>query len=185
MTAPNDHTPPNMIPPPGHGPFTGTVKDWPLWFVRHNFTIGTYDVQSYRIVYAGFPYTSDGPRPSLASVLERYHATHGQLYGNWRISIANFPPPAELEWVSKDGTSHHATADMAEIFRDKLIRHNVPREEVLETASIPDPGIVLEIDDRTVNVYMTAFIPTKHLQIPGNAHSDFRDDLIKVYSKTY
>src|SRR3546814_1779688 len=44
MTSAHDPSPagsdavsPNMVPPPGHGPFTGTVADWPLWFVRPEF----------------------------------------------------------------------------------------------------------------------------------------------------
>jgi hypothetical protein len=32
---------------------------------------------------------------------------------------------------------------------------------------------------------MSAFIPTKHLQIPGNQRSAFRDDVVLVETYTY
>ena len=41
-----------------------------------------------------------------------------------------------VAWVSKDGSSHHATVDIGDIFKDRLIRHNVPREEIREGMSI-------------------------------------------------
>src|SRR3546814_10216423 len=93
-------------------------------------------------------------------------------------SVANFPPPAIVTWRSKDGVPHRAEIDIGEIFSDKLIRHNLAREEISETASIAHPGIILEVNDRTINVYMRARISTKALQIPGNKYSDYRDDLI-------
>ena len=47
------------------------------------------------------------------------------------------------------------------------------------------PGIILEVNDRTINVHMRAIIATKELQKAGNKHSDFRNDLIKVFSQSY
>src|SRR3546814_14273196 len=86
----------------------------------------------------------------------------------FRSSIANFPPAAIGTRRSKDGTPHHAEVDIGDIFKDRLIRHNLQREEISETSSISHPGIILEVNDRTINVYMRARIPTKELQIPWN-----------------
>src|SRR3546814_3152708 len=55
-------------------------------------------------------------------------------------SIANFPQPAIVTWRSKDGTPHHAEVDIGDIFKDRLIRHNLQREEISETSSISNPG---------------------------------------------
>jgi hypothetical protein len=101
--------------------------------------------------------------------------------------IANFPPPATVTWRSKDGSSHEAEIDIGEIFRDELIRHHVSKEDLPAStlASEHAPGIILEVNDRTIKVYMRAHISTKELQEPGNSHSDFRDDLIKVFSRSY
>ena len=74
---------------------------------------------------------------------------------------------------------------MSEIFKDGLIRHNLQREEIANTTNMFVPDIILEVNDRTMNVYMRAHISTKALQEPGNKYSNFRNDLIKIYSKNY
>src|SRR3546814_4107965 len=100
-------------------------------------------------------------------------------------SGANLPPTAIVTWRSKDGVPHRAEIDIGEIFSDKLIRHNLAREEISETASIAHPAIILEVNDRTINVYMRARISHKALQIPGTNYSHYHNDLIKVFSRTY
>lgn len=180
----SDAVPPNMVPPPGHGPFTGTVADWPLWFVRHDFGVSTYSTRGCKVVYNDFVFVDEAD-----DVLQSSSEAIGAKYpNNMRASyssVANFPPPAIVTWRSRDGTPHRAEIDIGEIFKDKLIRHNLARAEILESASIPHPGIILEVNDRTINVYMRARITTKALQIPGNKYSDYRDDLIRVFSRTY
>jgi len=101
------------------------------------------------------------------------------------LGIRNFPPPAVVTWRSKDGTPYQAEVDMGAIFKDELILHEVPKEDVLEDSSVGDPAIILEVNDRTINVYMKAFIPTKSLRTPGNPNSDYRNDLILAYTRTY
>lgn len=179
MTAPNDHIHSGAGSSPGD--FDNTAGNWPLRFLRHDFSSQCFNTRDCTISYANFPHHWDEPQGSWQS----YGYDHKNFFQSAELSIANFPSPAVLDWISKDGNSHHATVDMAEIFKDRLIRHNVPRDEVKEGVSIGNPTIALEVDDRTVNVYMIAHIPTKHLQIPDNKYSDFRSDMIKVYSKTY
>ena len=180
----SEAVPPNMVPPPGHGPFTGTVADWPLWFVRHEFGVSTYSTYGCKVVYNNFVFV-DEPDDELQSSSEAIGAKYPNNMSASYSSVANFPPPAVVTWRSKDGEPHRAEVDIGEIFKDKLIRHNLAREEISETASIAHPGIILEVNDRTINVYMRARISTKELQIPGNRYSDYRDDLIRVFSRTY
>jgi len=68
----------------------------------------------------------------------------------------------------------------------EIARHHVPREEVLDLPDgelTIDPLILLEINDRTIRVYMRTYIPTKHFQIQGNPYSNSRSELI--LAKTY
>ena len=74
---------------------------------------------------------------------------------------------------------------MAQIFKDQLILHNLKRDEISVNASGITPGIILEVNDRVINVYMRAFIPTKDEQRPGHPHSNYRDDVVKAFSQTY
>src|SRR3546814_11213410 len=99
--------------------------------------------------------------------------------------MCQFPAPSSVSWRSKSVKPSQAEVDFGDSFKERRIRHNRQREEISETASISQPGRILEVNERTINVYMRARIPTKELQIPGNKYSDFRNDLIKVFSRTY
>ena len=174
-------TPPELVPPPGHGPYTGTVADWPLWFYQHSFGAHCFDTQRCEVLYAGLGHGSDEPSPSFAS----YGRDRNELLSAGQLGIRNFPPPAVVTWQSKDGAGHRAEIDMGEIFKDRLIRHNVPREKILEDSGMGDPEIIVEVDDRTINVYMAAMIPTTAEQIPGNKYSRARTDLVLAWTHTY
>ena len=101
------------------------------------------------------------------------------------LDIANFPAPAEATWRAKDQSEHRASVDLGAIFADGLIRHEVAREDVAEGVSLNDPEIILEVNDRTINVYMRSMIPLKRPLDPANPNSNFRADLVRVYSQTY
>jgi hypothetical protein len=164
------------------GSYSNVNPEWPLKFRAHYFGAHCFDTQHCEILYRGFSHGADsGPSPSIAS----YGRPLEKLLSAGRGPIPNFPPPAKVTWQSQDGMPHEAEVDIGEIFKDQLIRHNVAREDATDIPTSGMPGIILEVNDRTINVYMRAIIATKELQKPGNPHSDFRNDLIKVFSKTY
>lgn len=168
----------NAAPPANADP--RIVADWPLRFMRHNFGIATYAVQECLVVYANRPHTS-GPRPALEDVhpnsLKAKTANH--------LMIRNFPPPAVVKWKSRDGTPLEAEVDIGEIFKDELVVHETPREEMSEYTPMVNPDVIMEINDRTINVYMKAFISLKAPRIPGNRYSNSRSDLVLAWSRTY
>ena len=66
--------------------------------------------------------------------------------------------------------------------------HEVPEDEIKEQAfkgPVPSPSIYLEVNDRTISIYMKVLIPTRHEQIPGDENSHFRSDVVNAWSKTY
>lgn len=159
----------------------------PLRFTSHNFEAKVYNTQRCRVVYDNHEFAPQavdaptGPPPS-ADYREQW------AYAFF-IGIRNFPKPAHVTWTSKDGTAHEADVDIAEIFRNGRVLYKVPDHEF-----VPDmypqglflnPSIYLEVNDRTINVYMKALIPTRHLQIPGDEYSDARDDVILAWTHTY
>lgn len=158
------------------------TTEWPLKFTQHNFGAHCFDTIGCRITYSGFVHGVDRD-DEVSPPVSSYRAKHEQLLSAGHIARRNFPEPAKVHWRSKDGVSHEAEVDIGEIFKDRVVRHHVPRDEI--HGDLGDPDIILEVNDRTINVYMRAFVPTKTLQVPGNKYSGFRDDLILVWTKTY
>ena len=176
-------TPRNVPPVSGDGPSSGLVVEWPLRFFAHNFDASCYSTYGCKVKYGNYRRIDrdDELKLSSASIGDKYP---GNLSAGWG-PIRNFPPPATVTWRSRDGTSLHAEIDMAEIFKDQLVLHNLRREEVSVKTSGIVPGIILEVNDRTINVYMRAFISTKEEQRPGHPHSNYRNDPVKAFSRTY
>jgi hypothetical protein len=164
---------------------TGTLvpNEFPLRFKKHNFEAHCYNAIGCSVFYAGVYQIKNEPlEVSPAPRVADYQRYWG---GALHIGIDNFPAPVRLEWKSLDGIAHRAEIDIGAIFKDQIILHDVSELEIPAGARIIPPSILLEVDDRTVRVYMKARIPTRQPQIPGNRHSDFRDDLILAWSGTY
>ncbi|WP_413623969.1 hypothetical protein [Luteibacter sp. Lutesp34] len=155
---------------------------WPLKFKEHTFRVVCYSTQLCKVWYAHAWSIRDKPTPPSS----KYGPTYLDHITGGHVGIANFPEPAEVTWRSMDGTEHQAHIDIGEIFGDEIARHDVPREEVLDLPDgelTVDPLILLEVNDRTIRVYMRTYVPTKHFQIPGNPYSNSRDEFI--LAKTY
>ncbi|WAH64138.1 hypothetical protein [Xanthomonas hortorum] len=161
-----------------------TVADWPLKFVRHSFGAACYSTYACKVRYNGFLFI-DEPNDKLKVSSDSLGSDYRDFLSGGYLGVKNFPPPIEISWRSKNGQAHEAKIDLSEIFHDRLILHKVKREDIPEGISIGDPEIVLEVNDRTVNVYMRAFVPTKTPQIPDNPRSSFRDDLVLAWTKSY
>lgn len=170
----------------GHPKFFDSLKTnskWPLVFQSHQFSAYCFSTYACRVKYGcydhseGYEYASTPPSTSFKNYPDMLKAD-GRYF-------RNFPAPAKITWRSEDDTPHEAEIDIGEIFKDRLVRHNVSRQDATENALGDGPGIILEVNDRTINVYMRATIWTKEEQIPGNKYSHSREDLIKVFSRTY
>ncbi|MCT8287765.1 hypothetical protein NYQ43_19280, partial [Xanthomonas translucens pv. translucens] len=78
---------------------------------------------------------------------------------------------------------------LEKVFPGHLILHRVPKEEVFEYWAEKKrkiAEILLEVNDRTINVYMRAWILTNRLQSPDDPNLKVsRDDLILAWTKTY
>jgi len=160
--------------------------EWPLKFQVHYFEAISFSTRGCHVYYGNMwrlREPEDKLQVSSESLGDRYPGLLKARMG----PIPNFPDPAKVSWISSDGTRLEAEVDIGEIFSDQLVRHNLRREELSPGGPGPGvmPGIILEVNDRTISVYMRAHISTAELQEPGNRHSNFRNDLIKVYNRTY
>jgi hypothetical protein len=161
---------------------------FPLRFKIHAFAVHCYNTIRCRVIYNNFDFSSykaeEQPSPPPPAPDYREHWGLASYAG-----IRNFPAPAEVQWTSLDGASHEAKLDIGAIFKDERVLYKVPDSEIPDgmfpQGLIIDPGILLEVNDRTINVYMKALIPTKTEQIPGNKYSDAREDVILAWTHTY
>lgn len=163
--------------------YSDRASDWPLKFRAHKFRAACYSTFGCRVHYARY-YPGDDSDEVLQVSSDDVPGYPENLRASWG-PVANFPPPARVTWRSRDGVPHQAEVDIGEIFEDQQLRHHLQRDEISTEGSLPLPEIILEVNDRTINVYMRATIFTKQPQIPGNRLSNQRRDLIKVYSRTY
>ena len=157
----------------------------PILFDMHSFSYFCYSTYGCFVDYANLPLTQQDEnklKPSSESYGPDYQKNWSGTFG----SIQNFPEPLLLRWRSKDGSEHKAKIDIGQIFKDQVILHKVPQNQLKPILTAPViPAIILEVNDRTVNVWMRAHAPTKDLQIPGNQYSNFRSDVVLAWTKTY
>ena len=155
---------------------------FPLRFKDHNFEAYCYDTVGCSVLYNDFYHVKQEPdEVALPPKMQDYKKHWG---GALYIGIDNFPEPAVVKWKSKDGVAHEAQVDIGNIFKDELILHNVPQQEIpVDTAAtIGGPDVFLEVNDRTINVYMKAMIALKDT---ATRKSDFRQEVILAWSHTY
>lgn len=157
---------------------------FPLRFKIHSFGVHCYNTIRCRVIYNDFGFNRinpSGPPPSPD------YREHWPMASN--IDINNFPPPAEVQWTSLDGTAHEAKVDIGAIFKDERVLYKVPNLDIPDgmypQGLILNPGILLEVNDRTINVYMKALVDTKTEQIPGNKYSYGRADVMLAWTNTY
>jgi hypothetical protein len=166
---------------------TPPVDPWPLRFKWHNFDAYCYNTLQCSVIYNEFQFSlkvlePSGP-PTLADYRSHWNATN--IIGD------EYAEPIKADWISLSGAELHAKIDLAEIFHDRLVRHNVAQKDIpdgwLAAWGIEPLGvdILMELNDRTVSVFMRAHIATKEPQIPGNPRSCHRRDLVEVWTRTY
>ena len=79
--------------------------------------------------------------------------------------------------------------DIATLFADQVVRHNVRREDLSDMVDGEyqgSPSIVLEVIDRTIRVWMRAMMfLTKRVEIAGVMRAETKNDLVLVETYTF
>lgn len=180
------------------GPLYG--KDpWPLKFYTHGFGAVCFNTMACSLIYNRHQFGTrrrdrDGEvhdKPSGPMPFENWRDEWSGSHSISPVEGQTFPGPVEIEWTSLDGQEHALSIDLDKMFEDRLILHKVARDEIkeawLDAKSIhPEvPDILVEVNDRTVTVFMRALVATEAQQVPGNDFSRFRNDLMMVWTQSY
>jgi hypothetical protein len=97
-----------------------------------------------------------------------------------------FEGPLGIEWRSRDGSQHSETLDLEAIFRDRIVPHKEDPDRIDESMPmIPrSPTIAIEVNDRTLSLYMDVFIALRPTD-PSSKSRDSRRNRTLVFSKSY
>ena len=154
-----------------------------LHFKYYTFSAVTYNTIGCTVLYNQRYQVDDRPDklagpPHDAQYRDRYEGGEG---------IYQPPGIVVVKWKSLDGVPHEADVDLGKIFPDRRALHRVHDSEIPDGWVRDDvgPGIILEVDDRTIRVFMRTHVGTKNEQIPGNKYSSFKADLIEAWKKSY
>jgi hypothetical protein len=149
-------------------------------FYDHSFGARCFDTLRCRVLY-GNAYIVNSGSPS-GPFTER---DRNNLSGGW--GNLEFPSVARVMWTSKDGTNHDEKIDLGEIFRSRMVRYPPDLDVSDVKISVPPsaPDIVLVVKDRSISVYMRAWISLLRPRFPGRKYSDFRHDPVVAYSQTF
>jgi hypothetical protein len=152
-----------------------------LHYSRHGFGAYCFDTTRCRVEYGHrteidshveSPKWPDGDPPDLVPTT---------------LAIDNFPSSAHIVWTAIDGSTHDVTLDVASIFstQEILLPSDLDLADIPKDVALVEPGIILVVNGRRIEMYMRAYVPTERPQNPDDPLSDYRYDLVKAFSSDY
>lgn len=158
------------------------LADGPLRFQSHNIGAYCFSTWGCRIAY-GTHLIEDKDPHQWQRPLEEFPGLRERMNGSM-LGYRAFEGPLRIQWRDSRKRPLELELDLSEVFPDRKIRYNVDSELIAPTASVGPPDVIVEVNDRTVRIYMRARIPLKKPRIPGNSLTDFVDDSIVVLKRT-
>lgn len=149
-------------------------------FYDHSFDARCFDTLRCRVLYGNAYIVNSGSASGPFTERDR-----NNLSGGW--ANLDFPSVARVMWTSKDGTNHDEKIDLGAIFRSGMVRY-APDLDVNDVhLSVPPsaPDIILVVENRSIQVYMKAWIWLLHPTDPTNKFSNLRTDAVIAYSQTF
>lgn len=160
--------------------------DWPLTFRSYSVSFRAYNTLRCSVIYdnhSQMPELLDRPsgEPPEGDWRKKWHAGYCIVPGRALHML-----PAKIDWVSMDGEEHSESLVVQDMFDGRRILHNVPRDEI-SPAWVPrgHVEILVEINDRSICLYMRAQVPTSEAPEPENPLSYWRMDLVSGWSRKY
>ncbi len=152
---------------------TALGKAWPLRFNSYSFGAICYNTLACRIRFCNALHTStkelDGPsgQPHRSDWKDVWHADFTHDSG----PSDSFPTPVEIRWTALDGVQREVEIDLDDVFPDRLILHDAEPGDLEQWwaeggffGKGHDVEILLEVNDRAINIYMKSEVRTKHLE---------------------
>lgn len=165
-------------------------EPWPLRFDSYSFGARCYNTQRCSIVFDRKQHSLHVIEPVGQPYAENWKDRWTGSFGSTEeFETRGFPSPINIRWTALDGVERELEIDLEEVFSGHVILHNVPRDEVEEDWAINTRkrvDILLEVNDRTINVYQSAWVLTRLLESPDDPDiKQARTDLMLAWTRTY
>lgn len=161
-------------------------EPWPIRFDSFSFDARCYNTLKCHIYYNKSEMSLHVSEPSGQPFKENWKDSWSAGYS---LGYPGFPPPVEIYWTALDGVARETKIDLEDVFPDRLVLHNVPREDIRPgwegARESRDVDILLELNDRTINIYMRGRILQKKIKDSDDPNGKWRRDLILAWTKTY
>jgi len=153
---------------------------------KHNIGLKCYNASDLHLVYGRFGMKiydredNDGKR-DLADPKSERSNPEANMVG---FEVFRDNGRVKLSWRDYNDNPIEYEFNLYDIFKDKIIPHRKEDEDLIvwEQPYIFTPGIIFEVDDRTLNIYSDVDI---RLIDPKTGKKRNRRDLILAFSKTF
>jgi hypothetical protein len=153
-----------------------------LKFSTHDFGILCYGgITNLELVYGGSPHELCFDTPGREKLPSDEKRGPGFLSGSYPA----FAGPVEMEWNARDGAHLIHRIDLDEVFKDRVVLHTADPARIYKAKPISggEPTIIIEVNDRTVSVYMKVSLQLVRAD-PTDTGRDRSTHFTRAYSKT-
>jgi hypothetical protein len=154
-----------------------------LKFRAHDFGISCYGgITNLNLVYGGSRHNLCIKSPGREKLPSDEKRGPGFLSGTYYA----FAGPVEIEWNARDGTRLTHTIDLDEVFKERVVLHTADPARIYKSnpTTTGEPTIVIEINDRTVSVYMEVSLQLMRSD-PTDTGRDRSHHFTRAYSRTF
>lgn len=128
-----------------------------LRFSTHDFALFCYAATNINVIYAGRPHTLY----EAGKTAPTRTAAHDTRYPNAKFGAYRaFESLVHAEWNALDGTRLITDVDLDQVFPDHLILHGADPARLVRPDPVigDEPTLVVEINDRSLSIYMDVFL---------------------------
>jgi hypothetical protein len=153
-----------------------------LKFSTHDFGILCYGgITNLKLEYGGSPHELCFDTPGREKLPSDEKRGPGFLSGSYHA----FAGPVEMEWNARDGTHLSHKINLDEVFKDRVVLHTADPARIYKVKPISggEPTIIIEVNDRTVSVYMKVSLQLVRAD-PTDTGRDRSTHFTCAYSKT-
>lgn len=132
------------------------IERGPLTFKRHDLAFNCYSAKDMKVFYANRLYKDCESR----FVRQKTPRDDKDLYSSVMSSNRAFEGQLIVEWRSLDEEFHSEALDLDEIFKGRIVIHDVDPKLIYWPAPFGslNPTIVIEVNNRTLSLYMDVHI---------------------------